>query len=332
MRELIIIRGGGDLASGVIQKFHRSGFDVLVLERKNPTFIRRKVSFGSAVYEGSFLLEGSESIFIGDIEELKNLSLNLEERERAEKRFFSSIEQSLSEEKIPIILDPEMKILEILRERKLKGKNLKEDKLDEKNFNEKDFKNKGLGSRKSLENFEVKALIDAVLAKKNLGMKKDLAPITIALGPGFRAEADADIVIETMRGHDLGRLIFQGEALPNTGVPGLVGGESLLRVIYSEHEGVIEIIKDIGDIVEAGEVIAKIGTETVKATITGLLRGMITPGSRVKKGMKIADIDTRVEERGSCFTISDKARALGGASLEAYLILAEKNLFSKKTY
>ena len=152
-------------------------------------------------------------------------------------------------------------------------------------------------------------------------MKQELAPITVALGPGFFAGKDVDIVIETMRGHDLGRLIFQGEALPNTGVPGLVGGESELRVVHSPCEGILTIVKDIGDLVNQGDVIAKIGTEEVKATITGLIRGMITNRLYIKKGLKIADIDPRKAEYKNCFTISDKARTLGGSALEAVLYM-----------
>lgn len=269
MRELVIIRSGGDLASGVIQKFHRVGILIIVLESEKPSFIRRKVCYGEAVYEGEITIEGITAKYYGNIEEDFKFG-----------------------DKIPVINDPNMKILEVL-------------------------KNK----------VKIIALIDCIIAKKNLGISKNLAPITIALGPGFSAGEDVDVVIETMRGHNLGKLIFSGEALPNTGVPGLVGGESTLRVIYSDFEGILKIRKDIGEIVEENETIAVIDGHEIRAKISGVIRGMIRDGYYVKKGMKIADIDGRKSEVENCFTISDKARALGGAVLEAYLYLKKfKNL------
>lgn len=278
MRELVIIRGGGDLASGVIQKFHRAGIPILVLESENPSFIRRKVSYGEAVYGGKIEIEGSCAQYLGKVD--GDLDPN---------RIFTV-------EDIPVIVDPEMKIFEIIEKYNCK----KEKKCDK---------------------VKIIALIDAIIAKKNLGVKRDLAPITIGLGPGFHAGKDVDIAIETMRGHNLGKLLFSGEALPNTGVPGMVGGESHLRVIYSEYQGELKIIRDIGEIVQTGEIIARVGDNPVRAKISGVIRGMIRDGYPVKKGMKIADIDSRKEEQGNCFTISDKARALGGAALEAYLYL-----------
>ncbi|MGL4687189.1 MAG: selenium-dependent molybdenum cofactor biosynthesis protein YqeB, partial [Fusobacteriaceae bacterium] len=158
----------------------------------------------------------------------------------------------------------------------------------------------------------------------NLGMKRKLAPITIGLGPGFNAGIDVDIIIETMRGHDLGRLIFSGIAQPNTGVPGMVGEESKLRVIYAPCDGNVEIIKGIGSIVKEGEIVAKVGEMSVKATIAGLVRGAIKEGYLAHKGMKIGDIDPRVEEYKNAYTISDKARALGGGVLEGILYLKNK--------
>lgn len=149
-----------------------------------------------------------------------------------------------------------------------------------------------------------------------------MAPLTIALGPGFCAGKDATYVIETMRGHDLARIISDGYAIPNTGVPGLVGGQDVLRVIHAECEGTINNISKISDVVNRGQVIAKILTEEgetveVKASLNGVLRGLIKSGYNVKKGLKIADIDPRAEEKENCFTISDKARALGGSVLQA---------------
>ena len=168
------------------------------------------------------------------------------------------------------------------------------------------------------------AVIDAIIAKKNCGTRLDMAPLVIALGPGFTAGKDAHIVIETMRGHNLARLIYRGTALPNTGVPGLVGGESALRVIHAPAAGTLRVIHDIGDSVTRGEVIARIiqadgSIIDVAASLNGIIRGMLPDGFVVRNGLKMADIDPRLTELNNCFTISDKARALGGAVLTALL-------------
>jgi xanthine dehydrogenase accessory factor len=167
-------------------------------------------------------------------------------------------------------------------------------------------------------------VIDAILAKKNLGTTIDMAPITIGLGPGFVAKKDVDIVIETMRGHDLGRLIFQGAPMKNTGVPGLIGGYCLERVIYSDTSGIIRNKKQIGDIVAKDDIIATIENAKILAPIDGILRGIIRDGYEVPSNFKIADIDPRIEEVKNCFTISDKARTVGGAALEGALISLSK--------
>ena len=156
-------------------------------------------------------------------------------------------------------------------------------------------------------------LVDAIIAKHNLGLHQGLAPLVIALGPGFVAGIDAHVVIETMRGHHLGRHILKGEALPNTGVPGIIEGEGARRVIHAPASGPLQVIRDIGDCVDAGETIARIGHTAVPATISGLVRGMLPPGFQVKEGMKMADIDPRRSAYDNCFTISDKARALGNS-------------------
>ena len=153
-----------------------------------------------------------------------------------------------------------------------------------------------------------------------------MAPITIALGPGFYAGRDVDVVIETMRGHNLGRLIFEGFALKNTGVPGEIGGQSKERVIYSPCDGKIKNIKKIGDIVETGHVIAVVEQQEVKATINGVIRGIIKDESNVFKGLKIADIDPRLSELENFNTISDKARNIGGGVLEAILFLSHRKI------
>nr|UWI49985.1 selenium-dependent molybdenum cofactor biosynthesis protein YqeB [Clostridioides difficile] len=166
-------------------------------------------------------------------------------------------------------------------------------------------------------------LIDGILAKKNLGTTKDMAPLTIALGPGFCAGEDVDLVIETMRGHNLGRIITNGRAEKNTGIPGAIKGISKERVMHSEHSGIMENVCKIGDIVEKGDLLCYINDYEkkyeVRATISGVLRGLLKDGAKVNKNLKILDIDPRKEEVKNAFTISDKARCIAGGVLEAIL-------------
>ena len=175
-----------------------------------------------------------------------------------------------------------------------------------------------------LNKMKFDVVVDAILAKKNTGLKKEMAEITIGLGPGFEAGVDCDIVIETMRGHDLARIIEQGFAKKNTGIPGIIDGFSNERVIYSDFDGQFTHIKSISDIVNKEEIIAKVGDNYIRATLDGVIRGMIRDNFEVKKGLKIIDIDPRYEEVENCFTISDKARAIGGAVLEAIMMLENR--------
>lgn len=163
------------------------------------------------------------------------------------------------------------------------------------------------------------AVVDAILAKRNIGTHRKMAPITIALGPGFTAPDDVDAVIETMRGHDLGRIITNGAALPNTGVPGIIGGYGIERVNFAPCAGTLRNVHKISDYVEAGETIAMIDDTPVTAQISGIIRGLIRDGFQVTKGFKIADVDPRKEQKKNCFTISDKARNIAGSVLEAIL-------------
>lgn len=179
----------------------------------------------------------------------------------------------------------------------------------------------------SIASMQPKVVVDAILAKRNLGTNKNMAPLTIALGPGFIAGVDVDVVIETKRGHNLGRVIREGSAYPNTGIPGIIGGYGVERVIHAPADGILKNKSKIGDIVEKGQVIAVIEASDkenvadikkteVTATIDGLLRGLIRDNYPVTKGFKIADIDPRKEELANCFTISDKARCIAGSVLE----------------
>ena len=276
---LIIVRGAGDLASGVLAAIHISGFRVLALETENPSAIRRTVAFSEAVRLGHCTIEGIEARLIAKEQAAAILSANDSESGAA------ADSKANPTSFIPITVDPTGELIDILHPA---------------------------------------AVIDAIIAKKNCGTRLDMAPLVIALGPGFTAGKDAHIVIETMRGHNLARLIYRGTALPNTGIPGLVGGESALRVIHAPAAGTLRVIHDIGDSVTRGEVIARIiqadgSIIDVVASLNGIIRGMLPDGFIVRNGLKMADIDPRLTELNNCFTISDKARALGGAVLTALL-------------
>lgn len=264
----IIVRGGGDLATGTIFKLHRCGFPVLILETENPSAIRRNVAFSEAVYQGSQTVEGVTCLLANSAEQARSY---------------------LEAGTLTMLIDP---------------------------------------AGDCIHGFRPLAVVDAVLAKKNLGTHRGMAPITVALGPGFTAGVDVDAVVETKRGHNLGKVLYSGTAAPNTGVPGIIGGYGKERVIHSPAAGILRNVAKITDTVEEGQIIAVVETQTgevpVQATLTGLLRGLIRDGYPVTKGFKIADIDPRTEEYDNCFTISDKARCIAGGVLEAILHLKGK--------
>lgn len=163
-------------------------------------------------------------------------------------------------------------------------------------------------------------VVDAILAKRNLGTTIDMAPVVVGLGPGFTAGVDCHAVVETMRGHTLGRVIYDGSAIPDTGIPGNIGGYTKERVMHAPASGVVNLMHDIGDYVECGECLAMIGDTPLTASLTGYLRGIIADGSEVCQGLKMADIDPR-DVYGHCFSISDKALSIGGGTLEAVMHL-----------
>ena len=255
----IVVRGGGDLATGVVQKFFRAGFPVVILETSAPTAIRRSVALCEAVYDGMAQVEDIVCRRVSDPDEL---------------------EPCLENGIVPLIVDP---------------------------------------SGETIRTIKPAAVIDAIIAKRNLGTNRGMADITIALGSGFCAGQDADIVIETMRGHDLGRLIFRGYAKPDTGIPGDICGKTSERVIHAPKSGTIIHKKQIGDVIGQGETLFTVGEAEVRAPFSGLLRGLIRAGINVPQGMKIADMDPRTDVDWR--SISDKARCLGGAALEAFLFL-----------
>lgn len=179
----------------------------------------------------------------------------------------------------------------------------------------------------SIRRLRPAVVVDAMLAKRNLGTSMDMAPLTVALGPGFEAGRDAHYVIETMRGHDLGRIIASGSAAPNTGIPGVIGGYGAERVIHAPAAGVFRMRRDIGSVLEAGEAVGFIDTPEgaipVQTKIAGLLRGVLRDGYTVSKGFKLADVDPRLDQLKNCATISDKARCIAGSVLE--LVSAQAN-------
>lgn len=280
--KVIIVRGGGDLATGVIHKLWRSGFFVIILELEKPTSIRRKVSFSEAVYDGSTIVEGATAIFLSNFIQLDaNQKLPL-------------IYETWKNNNIPVIIDPNLDILSL---------------------------------------FTPLAIVDAIVAKKNRGFSKNMAPITIALGPGFEAGVDVHAVVETNRGHNLGRLIFSGRAQDNTSKPGNIGGFTGERVIYSTKSGLISTIKEIGELVSKDDILGYIeyadshglNKISITAPIDGLIRGLIRNGSMIPESLKICDIDPRLNEKYNFNSISDKARNIAGGVLEG--ILYFKNNF-----
>ena len=267
----IVVRGGGDLATGTIHRLWRAGFKVLVFECANPSAIRHQVALSDAVYEGRVEFEGMQGVLIAEPIEAETV---------------------WQAGNVPVLVDEDCGCIT----------DLKPD-----------------------------IVIDAIIAKKNLGTTRDMAPLTIALGPGFCAGKDVDFVVETKRGHNLGRVISEGYAVPNSGVPGIIAGYGKERVLHAEAEGVLHVIHDIGEVVEKGQVIAEITTPKVNvpvlASLTGLIRGMIRDGFYVTKGFKIADIDPRKEELTNCYTISDKARCIAGSVLELVCRFQNERLF-----
>jgi xanthine dehydrogenase accessory factor len=256
---LVVIKGGGDLATGVAHRLHRAGMPVVVTELAQPTVIRRAVALASAVYEGQVEVEG--------------LVARLVESDQ-------QIHAALAEGQVPVVIDPRGEVITRLCPT---------------------------------------AVVDAIMTKRNTGATAITdAPIVIGLGPGFTAGVDVHAVIETNRGHHLGRVILSGNAEPHTGVPGPTAGFTVERVLRAPCEGIFKGERRIGDLVKAGEAVASVAGEPVIARISGVLRGLLADGLSVKAGAKVGDVDPR-GVREHCFTISDKARAIGGGVLEAVL-------------
>ena len=294
---LIICRGAGDLATGIIHRLHRAGHRVIALETDYPAAIRRQVSFCEAVYDGSAAVEGVTARLVPaladaetDTETYSGINDTPAAHSVSEKWDSSAIKAVLEAGEVPLLIDPKGESIALLRP---------------------------------------DVVVDAIIAKKNLGTTINMAPLVIGVGPGFTAGQDVHLVIESMRGHNLARIITDGMAQPNTGVPGNIAGFTSERVIHAPAAGYIHDVRKIGDIVQKGDEIARIYPDKesydnalseyvpVNATITGIIRGLIREGYYFMEGFKIADIDPRESELSNCFTISDKARSIAGSVLEA---------------
>ena len=259
---LIVIRCGGDLATGVALRLYRSGMDVVICETAVPTSIRRTVCFSEAVRLEEMMVEGVT----------------------ARRAVPEEVPALLAAGIVPVLVDPEGDCIPGLRP---------------------------------------DAVVDAILAKRNLGTSMDMAPIVVAAGPGFTAGVDCHAAVETMRGHYLGRVIYEGSPLPNTNIPGLIGGYAGERVLRAPADGAFAGAKRIGDRVEAGDVAGYVAGKPMVCTIGGTLRGLLADGVPVTKGMKSGDVDPRCEE-AHCRCASDKALAVGGGVLEAILHFSGK--------
>jgi len=260
---MILIKGAGDLATGVAHRLKKCGFNIVMSEISEPTTVRRTVAFSQAVYDNNAEVEGIKATLVSEIKEAKT---------------------AIKQGNVAVIVDKKTEIL----------KDLKPD-----------------------------VVVDAIIAKENLGTNINDASIVIALGPGFTAGVDCHCVIETQRGHYLGKAIYSGSAIPNSGVPGEIGGYTEERIIRATNDGKILPISKIGEYVEKGDIVAYVNGIPIFAEINGIVRGMLQKGVNVFKGMKSGDIDPRCE-KNHCFTISDKARSIGGGVLEAILYLNSK--------
>ncbi|RME49330.1 MAG: EF2563 family selenium-dependent molybdenum hydroxylase system protein [Deltaproteobacteria bacterium] len=256
----VLVRGAGDLATGVGWRLARSGFPVIMTEIDRPTVLRRSVAFAEAIYEGETIVEGI----------------------RARRVPVAAIEAVLSAGEIPILVDPELA---------------------------------------TLSHLSPSILIDGRMRKGRLDTRptrREDAHFVVGLGPGFQAGKNVHAVVETQRGHHLGRVLYRGSASPDTGKPGVIAGESERRVLRAGQDGIFRTDRRIGTAVQAGEVIGHVDGMPVRAQISGIVRGLLHTGLPVRRRMKLGDIDPRGES-AYCFTISDKSLAVAGGVLEALL-------------
>ena len=255
---LVLIRGAGDLASGIAIRLHRSKFQVVMTDLPKPTAIRRTVCFSQAILFGEMQVEDVTAKFASSTNEVATI---------------------LDQGSIAVLADPECECLEALKP---------------------------------------DVVVDAILAKRNLGTKITDAPCVIGVGPGFTVGIDCHAAVETMRGHTLGRVIRKGSPLPNTNIPGLIGGFAGERVLRAPEDGIFRQVLQIGDSVKQGDVAGTVNGAPMVCQIDGMLRGILADGTPVHKGMKAGDVDPRGEQ-SYCYLVSDKALSIGGGVLEAIL-------------
>ncbi len=256
---LVLVRGGGDLGSGVALRLWRAGFPVVILERPNPIAVRRTVSFSEAVYDGEARVEEGEAY-------------------RAETPWHAAT--MARQGVIPVLVDSDV--------------------------------------HTACDALLPYAVVDAIMAKRNTGIDTSLAPLVVALGPGFMAGCEVHAVVETNRGPDLGRVIWQGHAVTDTGLPAAVAGQSNARVLRAPAAGVLRALRQIRDIVEVGDTVATVHGEPIVAQFQGLVRGLARDGLTVSSGMKVGDLDPRLDPR-LCDFVSDKSLAIAGGVMEALL-------------
>lgn len=255
---LVLIRGAGDLATGIALRLFRSHLRVVMTDLPQPTAIRRTVCFSQAILYESYTVEDVTAVHARTQQDVRRI---------------------LSGGQIPVLADPQASCQTWLRP---------------------------------------DVLVDAILAKRNLGTAITDAPLVIGVGPGFCAGRDCHAVVETMRGHTLGRVIRQGEPLPNTNIPGLIGGFAGERVMRAPDDGIFHQLLDIGAHVQPGDIAGTVNGTPMRCTIAGVVRGILPEGTPVHKGMKSGDVDPRGKEE-YCATASDKAIAIGGGVLQAIL-------------
>ena len=253
-----MLRGGGDLATGVAWHLTRQGWPVVVLELPEPLTVRRTVSLSTAVTDGEITVQGMRGVRAGSPTEALAVT-----------------EQG----DVAVLVAPESPVLEAVRPG---------------------------------------VVVDARMAKRNIDTSIDDADVVVALGPGFTAGVDCHAVVETMRGPNLGRVVWTGQAQPDTGTPAELGGRSADRVVRAPADGTVEWRIAIGDSVSGGQPLGEVGDATVRAPFDGVVRGAIRTGMRVRAGLKIGDVDPRGDP-AACWTISDKALAVGSGALEAVL-------------
>lgn len=253
---LCIIRGGGDLGTGVAWRLTRAGFPVLVLELDKPLAVRRTVALSTAVTAVTIDIEGMRGRRVDSV---------------------GDATEAVTAGEVAVLVSPDLP-----------------------------------------RGADASVVVDARLAKRNIDTGIDDAPLVIGLGPGFTAGVDCDAAVETMRGHHLGRALWEGSPSPNTGTPGAVAGKGAERVIRAPVAGVVSWDRRIGERVDAGDVLGSIRGVSLSAMFAGVVRGLIAPGTPVHMGLKIGDLDPRADPR-FCFEISDKALAVGGGVLEAVM-------------